>query len=645
MAIQEKIKQYYDIFRKLPATKSIVRDNQVNDAFEILVYDLLFRKEKYSEELTIDNLQELEKCIVPPPDGTIDIFYEEDDGDDFKYHIVQVKNSDLAEAEIKTCFANMRLAIDTFIKKPKDVTENLRQVISETNFDEDYKSDCVYYVVHSGEKDTYRGQKENEKIITVTELETIFKSVVNLCVPNDKIKTDNPGNFIIYENTSEENSESYRAYQVNLNAYDLAVLCNKYINTEIGKNILFGQNIREALTKGSKTFTGMCKSIDTEPTNFWYYNNGITIIAEEVDLKKIEGAEYLELKNFSIINGAQTTSTFGKYLKDAKRDGEQWKKENLKMVFVAARIVETKENLTLKKKIAVFNNTQNPISSRDMVSNNDEQKLIQKKFQTGDEPNIFIQIRRGDLKPKAKVFEKHQTISNDELAQLVFASYLSSPFTAKDKKNSLFNRDNTSTDFEINKEYHQVFNFSEDPLKQGELFKRSKDEINELLFIKFLHNKAKKHLKDGYNKRIDQNQQILDNSNSDEANKKSATRTLELLKKLKQINNINTFYNITLYYEFKRQFDSILNAETKKFDYAKFYDRDKTYETELVKAFSDFITTVTIDIIKELGLSDPAKFVRAKNSQDQFLNKLSEKLTINTELQDKYADFITKYKI
>lgn len=330
MTIQKKIKQYYDIFRKLPATKPIVRDTQENDAFEILVYDLLFRKEKYNEELTVDNLQELEKCIVPPPDGTIDIFYEEDDGDDFKYHIVQVKNSDLPEAEIKTCFANMRRAIDTFIKKRKDVEENLRQVISETNFDEEYKDDCIYYVVHSGEKDIIRGQKENEKIITIEELETIYKSIANLCVPSEKIKTDYPGNFIGYENTDEESSENYRAYQVNLNAYDLAILCNKYINSEIGKNILFGQNIREALTKGSKTFTGMCKTIDTEPTNFWYYNNGITIIAEEIDLKKIDGEEYLELNNFSIINGAQTTSTFGKYLKDAKRDGEQWKKENLK---------------------------------------------------------------------------------------------------------------------------------------------------------------------------------------------------------------------------------------------------------------------------------------------------------------------------
>lgn len=52
MTIQEKIHQYYELFRGLPSTNPIVRKNQENDAFEVLVYDLLFRKNKYGEELT-----------------------------------------------------------------------------------------------------------------------------------------------------------------------------------------------------------------------------------------------------------------------------------------------------------------------------------------------------------------------------------------------------------------------------------------------------------------------------------------------------------------------------------------------------------------------------------------------------------------
>jgi hypothetical protein len=70
-----------------------------------------------------------------------------------------------------------------------------------------------------------------------------------------------------------------------------------------------------------------------------------------------------------------------------------YKKENLKNAYVTARVVETKENRGLRKNITIYNNTQNPISSRDMVSNNEEQVQLHKRFIEGELPNIFIQIR------------------------------------------------------------------------------------------------------------------------------------------------------------------------------------------------------------------------------------------------------------
>ncbi len=645
MAVKDKIEEYYSMFRGLPSNNPIVRQNQNNDAFEIVVYDLLFRNDKYSVPLSLEDLSELEKYIVAPPDDAIDIFYEEDNGDDYVYHIVQVKNMELAEADIKSCFASMKRSIDTFLKKRIDVNRNLRQVISDTSFDSEYKNSCKYYVVHSGDKSTIKGQKEDESIVTLAELETIYKSIVNFCVPYEQIVADDSSNFVVYQNIGETHADSYKAYQVNLNAYDLGVLCNKYINSEIGKNILFGQNLREALASGSKTHDGMCLTIDTEPNNFWFYNNGITIIAEELDIKKIDGVENVILRNFSIINGAQTTSTFGKYLKDAQRDGEREKIEKLKRVFVSARVVETKENDELRKKITIYNNTQNPISTRDMVSNNVEQIKLQRLFLGNPEPYIFIQIRRGESKPKNKIFDKHQIITNDELAQLVFAGFLSSPFIAKDKKNSLFNRDNSTNEYEINKEYHQIFNFSENPSERGELFKRTKEEINELLFVKMLHNKAKKMLKDSYTNRIDLYQRILDDPQSDEASRDSAIRTSDTLKKMRQINNINYFYNVTLYYEYKRQFSKLINAESKKYDYSKFYNKDKSYEVSLTKAFADVFNTETIELILELGGVDTAKFVRAKASQQEFLKKLSQKLAISIGLQEKYQKLVEEFMI
>lgn len=641
--IREKIKEYYEIFKGLPSTNSIVRLNIENDAFVILVYDLIFRKSKLNEQISINDMEEIEKCIVPPPDDKIDIFYEEEIYDEQNYHIVQVKNSKLSPDEIKTCFSDMKRTINNYLNDPKSVNVNLRNIISSSNFDIDNKNNCIYYVVHTGDRNSIRGQKDDENIITLSDLELIQQSLAKYRVPMENIQIDKKSNFLDYNYFESQSTQKPRAVLCNLNAYDLAVICNKYINSKIGRNILFGQNLREALTKKSKTFKSMCSTIDKEPEYFWYYNNGISIIAEEFNIIENGHTDYVHLKNFSIINGAQTTSTFGNYLKDLQRDSDSDKIDNLKKIFVTARIVETKEDTELGKKIAINNNTQNPLSTRDMVSKNVEQEQLQRRYLEGSSPNLFIYIRTGEQAPKYKPLMKHQTINNDELAQLVFASFLRSPYIAKDKKNTLFNIDNSTDEYPINEEYSKVFNFSNNDIEKGELFKRTKDEINELLFIKFLHNRSKKILKDSYNESILQQERILNDVSSDETEKRSAADNIEVLKKFKQINNINLFYNIALYYEFKRQFDSLFKAHEKKFDYDRFYSKEKKYERELVDSFAELFNTETISLINELGSADPSKFVRLKSSQDIFLKKLAEKMNSIT-FKNKYKSFLEKFK-
>ena len=167
----------------------------------------------------------------------------------------------------------------------------------------------------------------------------------------------------------------------NLRGYDLALLCNKYISSTIGRNILFGQNLRESLEMKSRTYEDMCQTISKEPQRFWHYNNGITILAESVDIDRDDNEEIdtIKLKNFSIINGAQTTSSLGRFYKEAKMHDKSEDIEKLKKVFVLARIMEVNNN-ELKDRICIYNNSQNPISSRDMVSTRREQKLLQNRY-------------------------------------------------------------------------------------------------------------------------------------------------------------------------------------------------------------------------------------------------------------------------
>ncbi|WER48600.1 AIPR family protein [Cupriavidus sp. WKF15] len=84
---------------------------------------------------------------------------------------------------------------------------------------------------------------------------------------------------------------------------------------------LVASNIRHSL--GPTDVNNQIRSTaTTTPENFWYFNNGITLIADEA-VKAPAGASSkaagnFRLKNSSIVNGAQTVSSLAKVEDDAK---------------------------------------------------------------------------------------------------------------------------------------------------------------------------------------------------------------------------------------------------------------------------------------------------------------------------------------
>lgn len=635
------IREFYNEFVGIPNGKPIVRQNIENDAFTLVVLDILYGREL---GLTINakNINKIKNMIVAPPDGGIDIFIEHEDGDEFFYDIIQVKYTDLGEQDIKQCFALMQRTIKDYIKEPKLVTKNLKEVISSSNFDRTYKDKCTYYVIHKGDLNYIKGQKKNEKIVTSNDLSTIRSSLESLNVPKEIIKSDSFNNYILYQ---DKNAKNERAFLCNLSGYDLALLNNKYSSTEIGRNILFGQNLRDSLENKSKTYTAMEKTIDTEPEKFWYYNNGITIIAEEFDAKSKKNnndvVDYIELYKFSIINGAQTTSSLGKYLKEAEMNKENEKIEKLKEVFVLTRILEVTKP-ELKDNIAIYNNMQNPITTRDMVSNREEQKKLYNWLSTGEKPYMYVEIRRGSKKPNGLKLKPHQSTTNEILAQLAFASFFRAPFVAKDKKRTLFNNDYSQEEYVINADYHKIFNYSDDVEKCGILFKKTKEEINELLFISYLYKEAKKYLKKIYTERREKSKLQLVNASYEE--KESIENQIKTYTSQLEINSICLFYNIALYYEFKSQFSE--KEKGKLFDYERFYS-DKIFRESLVREYANKYLSKTIELIKREteNTANVGNWVRSAKNQDSFMKKLRDDLAIKIDYEMEYENFINAYKI
>ena len=150
-------------------------------------------------------------------------------------------------------------------------------------------------------------------------------------------------------------------------------------------NRLFDQNVRLFLgTRKGSVNAGIRETLQSsdERSNFWAYNNGITLVARSFSVN--DDGKSVELTDFSIVNGCQTTVSIGTESKDAARE-----------VSVLARIVApTKQDLV--EHIIRFTNSQSPIKMWDLSARDTLQKRVQRELDEMDEP-WFYALRRGEL--------------------------------------------------------------------------------------------------------------------------------------------------------------------------------------------------------------------------------------------------------
>lgn len=107
------------------------------------------------------------------------------------------------------------------------------------------------------------------------------------------IKLDAPNNYMHFG--AEE------SLIVNISAFSLKNLYEQY-----GYRGLFAQNLRYYV-KNAKIDGNIVESIQEHPENFWYYNNGVILICDDYLIEE----NCILVRNFSIINGGQTTKLVG----------------------------------------------------------------------------------------------------------------------------------------------------------------------------------------------------------------------------------------------------------------------------------------------------------------------------------------------
>jgi len=113
--------------------------------------------------------------------------------------------------------------------------------------------------------------------------------------------------------------------------------------------------------------------LSLESKNFYYFNNGITMICERFVLNELQSGDYsVRVENLQIINGGQTCLTIYRTIK------ENLGNLNPKNAYVLIRLYQIPpENTGFVRNITLATNSQNPVDLRDLVANDDLQRRLE----------------------------------------------------------------------------------------------------------------------------------------------------------------------------------------------------------------------------------------------------------------------------
>ena len=194
---------------------------------------------------------------------------------------------------------------------------------------------------------------------------------------NDPIVID------IKEDFSESGCEGIPCLKGNIgenlgyNAY-IAIIPGKLladIYIEYGSKVLEG-NVRAFLgTNGAKSVnSGIKRTINTEPANFFTYNNGIATTAADVEIEEKDGELLItKIVDLQIINGGQTTASLAESVLKKTNINLDGIFVPMKLTVIEDRELENEEGVRfydeMVQKIAKYANSQNKVTAADLFSN------------------------------------------------------------------------------------------------------------------------------------------------------------------------------------------------------------------------------------------------------------------------------------
>jgi hypothetical protein len=172
---------------------------------------------------------------------------------------------------------------------------------------------------------------------------------------------------------------------------------------------IYEKNVRRYLGGRRRVNAAIQKTLSEKPERFGLFNNGITIVADQVD--PADG--WLDLTTPYIVNGCQTTRSIWDVLSRKLEAGgtgtnpttEAWKARLARGAVVVKVVKVGSTDNALLTEITRYTNSQNSVSEKDFVAlNNDFQSWAD---QIADDYGIFLEIQRGGWDSRRAYQKQH----------------------------------------------------------------------------------------------------------------------------------------------------------------------------------------------------------------------------------------------
>jgi hypothetical protein len=196
------------------------------------------------------------------------------------------------------------------------------------------------------------------------------------------------------------------------------------------QDLLLQRNIRRYLGLNENRVNTAIHQTLVDPMsreNFYFFNNGITIICKSFRYNALQGANYhLKLENMQVINGGQTCKTIQQTLNSPSLSA------NYQNTFVMVRIYElADDDQNFVSDITYATNSQNPVDLRDLRSND----AFQKKLELGMRDLGYTYKRQREEGGGGS-----NVISSAVVAEAVLAIWRECPHQAKFRRKDHFDK-------------------------------------------------------------------------------------------------------------------------------------------------------------------------------------------------------------